>query len=63
MSASSRILYSGFAIGLVMGLMMMVTGWLYEGYSGGAFYAMIALSAAGGAVAVWLVLLEDRKPN
>ena len=36
----------GFAIGLVMGLMMMVTGWLYEGYSGGAFYAMIALSAA-----------------
>ena len=54
MSASAQGLYSGFAIGLVMGLMMLVTGWLYAGYGGGAFYAMILLSAAGGAVALWL---------
>jgi len=54
MSASAQSLYSGFAIGLVMGLMMLVTGWLYAGYGGGAFYAMILLSAAGGAVALWL---------
>ena len=54
MSASAQGLYSGFAIGLVMGLMMLVTGWLYAGYGGGAFYAMILLSAVGGAVALWL---------
>jgi len=54
MSASEQSLYSGFAIGLVMGLMMLVTGWLYAGYGSGAFYAMILLSAAGGAVALWL---------
>ena len=54
MSASAQGLYSGFAIGLVMGLMMLVTGWLYAGYGGGAFYAMTVLSAAGGAVALWL---------
>ena len=54
MSASAQSLYSGFAIGLVMGLMMLVTGWLYAGYGSGAFYAMILLSAAGGAVALWL---------
>jgi len=35
-------------------LMMLVTGWLYAGYGSGAFYAMILLSAAGGAVALWL---------
>jgi PPP family 3-phenylpropionic acid transporter len=54
MSASAQGLYSGFAIGLVMGLMMLVTGWLYAGYGGEAFYAMTLLSAAGGAVALWL---------
>ncbi len=54
MSASAQSLYSGFAIGLVMGVMMLVTGGLYEAFGGGAFFAMIALSAAGGAVALWL---------
>ena len=54
MSASAQSLYSGFAIGLVMGLMMLVTGWLYDAHGGGAFYAMIVLSAAGGVIAIWL---------
>ena len=63
MSASAQSLYSGFAIGLFMGLMMLVTGWLYEGYGGGAFYAMIALSAAGGLAAVWLVRLSGARPD
>lgn len=58
MSASAQGLYSGFAIGLVMGLMMLVTGWLYAGYGGEAFYAMTLLSAAGGAVALWLAGLS-----
>ncbi|CAN0583784.1 unnamed protein product, partial [Laminaria digitata] len=51
-------LYSGFAIGLVMGLTMLVAGGLYESMAGGAFYAMIVLSAAGGAAAIWLARLE-----
>jgi PPP family 3-phenylpropionic acid transporter len=59
MSASAQSLYSGFAIGLVMGLMMLVTGWLYEGYGRSAFYAMILLSAAGGATALWLARLMN----
>ena len=54
LSASAQGLYSGFATGLVMGLTMLVTGWLYEDYGGGAFYAMIALSAAGGATGIFL---------
>ena len=54
MSASAQSLYSGFAIGLVMGVMMLVTGWLYAGFGGAAFYAMIALSAGGGLIALWL---------
>lgn len=54
MSASAQSLYSGLATGIAMGMMMLVTGWLYANFGGGAFYAMIAISAAGGAVALWL---------
>ena len=54
MSASAQSLYSGFSVGLVMGLTMLVAGGLYESMAGGAFYAMIALSAGGGAAAIWL---------
>ena len=61
MSASAQSLYSGFATGLVMGMMMLVAGWLYAGFGGGAFYAMIAMSAAGGAAALWLArITRDR---
>ena len=58
MSASAQSLYSGFAIGLIMGLMMLVTGWLYERHGGGAFCAMIVLSAAGGVAVIWLSRLR-----
>lgn len=54
MSASAQSLYSGFATGLVTGLTMLLSGWLYAGFGAAAFYAMIALSAGGGAVALWL---------
>jgi len=60
MSASAQSLYSGFAVGLVMGLTMLVAGGLYESMAGGAFYAMIALSAAGGAAAIWLARISAR---
>ena len=59
MSASAQSLYSGFAIGLIMGLTMLVSGALYENLAGGAFYAMIGLSAAGGAAALWLARLKQ----
>lgn len=55
MSASAQSLYSGLATGLVMGLAMLVTGSLYAQFGGGAFYAMIALSAAGGLAAIYLM--------
>ena len=61
MSASAQSLYSGFAIGLVMGLMMLVTGWLYDTYGGGAFYVMILLSAGGGGGAFLLATLVRRE--
>ena len=61
MSASAQSLYSGFAIGLVMGLTMLVAGGLYENFSGGAFYAMMGLSAAGGAAVIWLARLKEPK--
>lgn len=65
MSASAQSLYSGLATGLVMGLAMLVTGGLYEKFGGGAFYAMIALSAAGGLTAIYLMRIagsEGEKP-
>ncbi len=37
-----------------MGLMMLLTGWLYETYAGSAFYAMIGLSALGVGAAILL---------
>ena len=55
MSASAQSLYSGLATGLVMGLAMLITGALYTRFGGGAFYAMIAISAAGGLAAIYLM--------
>ena len=54
MSASAQSLYSGFAVGLAMGVVMLAGGWLFEAFGGGAFHAMTALSAGGGLAAVWL---------
>ena len=59
MSASAQSLYSGFAIGLVIGLTMLVAGGLYENFSGGACYARMGLSAAGGAAVIWLARLKE----
>ncbi len=53
-AATAQSLYSSTAMGVVMGLVMMTTGWLYAAFAGGAFFAMAALSLAGGAVAVAL---------
>ena len=63
LSASAQGLYSGFARGLVMGLMMMLSGGLYETYSGSAFYAMAILSAAGATIAYWLTRLSKQNTS
>jgi len=60
MSASAQGLYSGFASGLVMGLMMILSGSLYEAYSGSAFYAMAFLSVVGATIAYWLTRLSRK---
>ncbi len=54
-AATAQSLYSSTAMGAVMGLVMMSTGWLYESFAGAAFYAMAALSLAGGIIATVLV--------
>ncbi len=54
MSATAQALYSGLATGVIMGVTMLVAGRLFERIGGEAFYAMIALSVAGGIAAVAL---------
>lgn len=53
-AATAQSLYSSTAMGLVMGLTMMSTGWLYASHGGAAFYVMAALSLTGGVLAVTL---------
>ena len=59
MSASAQSLYSGLAVGVVMGLATLITGGLYARFGGGAFYAMIAMSAAGGLAAICLARMKN----
>ena len=60
MSASAHGLYAGLATGMIMGLMMLMIGWMYDTHAGGTFLAMTALSAAGGLAAIVLSRLSWR---
>ncbi len=53
-SASAQALYSGMAMGLLMGGAIILAGALYDDVGAGAFYAMAAMSAGGllGALAL-----------
>lgn len=53
-SATAQSVYSGLAMGAVMGLTMMVSGWMFENFGGAAFYAMAAMSGASLAVTLLL---------
>ena len=53
-SASAQALYSGAAMGLVMGAATILAGALYDDVGAGAFYAMAAMSAGGLAGAALL---------
>jgi len=52
--ATAQGLYSSTAMGLAMGLSMMLSGTLYAALGGGAFLVMAAVSLAGGAGALLL---------
>jgi PPP family 3-phenylpropionic acid transporter len=54
LQATAQSLNSALAAGLVMGLAMLVSGWLFERYGAPAFLAMAAMSLAGGVLA-WSV--------
>jgi PPP family 3-phenylpropionic acid transporter len=53
-AATAQSLYSSTAMGCLMALSMMASGWLFEAHGGAAFLAMAAVSAAGGLIAVAL---------
>ncbi len=58
-SASAQGLYDGLAMGLIFGMAMLLSGWLYEDYGRTTFYAMIAFSLIGGIGA--LIMLSRTK--
>ncbi len=58
LAASAQALYSAVAGGMVIGLAMLASGWLYANLGGGAFYVMAALSALGGLLTLALIQLE-----
>ncbi|MDX1711362.1 MAG: MFS transporter, partial [Rhodovibrionaceae bacterium] len=54
LQATAQSLNSALAAGLAMGLSMLASGWLFERYDALAFFAMAAMSLAGGLLA-WSV--------
>ena len=60
-AATAQSLYSSTAMGVVMGIVMMASGWLYGSFAGAAFYAMVVLSFAGGVIAVALAGAGGRR--
>ncbi len=50
LSATAQGLYASIGMGLVVGLAMMASGWLYDALAGGAFLVMTAFSVASLAV-------------
>ncbi len=54
LAASAQGLYSAVSGGLAIGLVILVSGWLYTNLSGGAFYVMAVLSALGGGLTLFL---------
>ena len=60
-AATAQSLYSSTAMGIVMGLSMTAAGWLYARHGGNAFFAMIALSAAGGLIALALARAAGKR--
>ncbi|SDH66321.1 MFS transporter [Roseospirillum parvum] len=56
LTVRAQSLYSSIAMGLVMGLVMLASGHLYQALGGGAFVVSAAIAGAGGMLALWLHL-------
>ena len=54
LSATAQSLYSGLVWGAGLGLMLLASGWLYQGLGGSAYLAMAAVALAGTCVALRL---------
>ena len=50
LSATAQSLYGGVVMGLGLGLLLLISGWLYEAHAGGAYHAMAACSLVGAAL-------------
>jgi MFS transporter, PPP family, 3-phenylpropionic acid transporter len=54
LSATAQSLYGGVVMGLGLGFLLLVSGWLYEAHAGGAYHAMAACSLLGAMFAVMI---------
>jgi MFS transporter, PPP family, 3-phenylpropionic acid transporter len=52
LSATAQSLYAGVVMGLGLGLLLFVSGGLYEAHGSGAYHAMAACALAGAALAM-----------
>jgi PPP family 3-phenylpropionic acid transporter len=62
LQATAQSLNAALAAGLVMGLAMLLSGWLFDRIDALAFFAMAAMSLAGGALA-WTVANRGALPE
>jgi PPP family 3-phenylpropionic acid transporter len=58
LSATAQSLYGGVVMGLGLGVLLLMSGWLYEVHAGGAYYAMAACSLLGAVFAAMIAHLE-----
>lgn len=61
LSATAQSLYAALVMGLSLGVMLLVSGPLYEAFAGGAYVAMAASAAAGAMVALVLARKAGRR--
>lgn len=61
LSATAQSLYSALVMGLGLGVMLFLSGWLYAAFGGGAYLAMAGAALAGAALAWPLIGGEGRR--
>lgn len=61
-AATAQTLYAGLSAGLLMGMATLLSGALYDAIGAGGYWAMAAIGAAGGALALLLLNPAPRTP-